>query len=193
MFRRILFMLGLLFIIAVLGGCEAKDNAESLHKMKMLVVAFGPTEEEFHEVIEQDMVKGLNRDVFFMAERYLKYFFKPTGDILNGSESVAYNLSYLFNLPVKLYKNISYDFTLTEDELKGSMMTQAMKWMLVVYDVITALVGLLLALVMLPIGALIGLVAHPIATFLDLIPSLWGLIQSIYAAVAHFFTWESRT
>lgn len=140
--------------------------------------------------------------VFAWAEGDLKYHILLPGDqdrtlcaTLSATNMTAYNISYLLNLPAKLIANIKTDLNmsdaskaskvLSENNLADQIIIKGSTAVFILNDIFTALIGILLALIMLPIGFFIGLIAHPIQTFYDIIPCLLGLVKTIGYAIKH--------
>ncbi|WEK54285.1 MAG: hypothetical protein P0Y55_17345 [Candidatus Cohnella colombiensis] len=187
-------------ILLSLSACGDKIKPLSLYEYKMSAVALsGDTTK-----LSSDEGRAF---AFFAGERHLKYYFKIPGDSihdfdadliaeeLSGPENFSYNVSYILNLPAKLFRNIQADFGMGPfkkemDELEASR-NQALPgaFVLAFKDILTAVIGFILALIMMVFGTIIGTILHPIESITDFIPCCWGLIKTIFYAIIHLFTW----
>ncbi|WP_100403597.1 hypothetical protein [Bacillus sp. FJAT-42315] len=135
---------------------------------------------------------------FAWGEGDLKYHFQLPGDeerwvtgTFSATTMTTYNLSYLVNLPAKLIANIRLDIymwknaddfeRLTNIVAKGSAIT------FIALDIFYAIIGFLVAIIMLPIGLILGFLTSPIQTFLDIFPVLFDSLKTLYYAVRNLF------
>lgn len=191
--RKRLIVLLLLSCVILLTSCDKNNENDSFHELKMTYVALNTDNE----------LTLLKSFPLLMGERQLKYLFLiPNENVavfrdLSGPENFVYNFSYIVNLPAKLYRNIQFDLSVSgETEAKivqSSKFDKAIKVVstgyLIFWDIISSIIGLVLSIVMLFIGTLFGLILHPIKSITTLIPSLIGIVTTIYSAVMNFKKW----
>jgi len=142
--------------------------------------------------------KGMRKLSFAWGEGDLKYHLQLPGDekrwvmeTFSATTMTTYNISYLINLPAKLIANIRLDIEIAKNadsfEKLGNVVLKGTSYFFIALDVFYALLGLIIALVMLPIGFVIALLTSPIQTFLDIIPVIVDLVKTFYYAVKHLF------
>ncbi|RKP48015.1 hypothetical protein D7Z26_22710 [Cohnella endophytica] len=188
----------MLVLVCLLSGCTLTD----VYSVKnAYVLAKGTSSGEISkDLLAVSGATGYSADrkaAFLLAERSLKYHYGIT-DNISGTANIAYNLSYILNLPAKLYRNIQVDLGIGKlsnhsDDMTGAAWqiasSKASAITLILLDIWYAVIGLVSALLMLIFGTLIGLFNHPIRTILDIPALLWGLVKTLYYAIAHFFYW----
>lgn len=131
---------------------------------------------------------------YSFGETDLRYHFRlKSGDFvpttLDLSTNILYNYSYIVNTPSKLIHNIKADFTLGEQYSRG-MKGFIAKWttyIFILWDVLHALTGILLAAIMLILGSILGLLFHPIQSVLNILPVIWNLITTTWHAIVYIF------
>lgn len=107
---------------------------------------------------------------------------------------LSYNVSYILNLPAKLIANIRTDLDILyiEDVVEKSgifnnIVVKGSIAIFIIRDILIALIGFILAIIMVPLGLIIGFIYHPIQTFYDIIPCLWGTLKTTFYAIKHLF------
>ncbi|WP_433943781.1 hypothetical protein [Paenibacillus sp. SN-8-1] len=201
--RRISLLFMMLFMVVLLSGCQLTDNYP--FKTSAVLIA-GSTMKEPSSDLTSLMdgfitPKGIDRKLMLLvAERDLRYHMSFTKE-LSGSGNLAYNISYLLNLPAKLFRNIQADIGIGKyfneqakseagiSSYASSVYSVATPITWIIMDVIYAVIGLFAALLMLVFGTIIGLLHHPINTLTDLPGLIIGVVKTVYFAVAHFFYW----
>lgn len=131
---------------------------------------------------------------YSFGETDLRYHFKlKSGDFvpttLDLSTNFLYNYSYIINTPSKLAHNIKADFTLGDqfsDGLAGAFAKGTM-YIFLIWDVLHAITGLILAVVMLICGSISGLLFHPIQSVINLLPTIWNILTTTWHALANLF------
>ncbi|WP_433943449.1 hypothetical protein [Paenibacillus sp. SN-8-1] len=199
--KRINLALMMLLMVVLLSGCQLTDHYSDKTKLVFFSGSSGETSSDIHaEIIFSNSAESERNTMFLVAERDLQYHWKAATE-LSGTGNIAYNVSYLLNLPAKLYRNIQADLGIGKYFNESSMHSTgldkkvdktasiAAPIVLIVMDVLYAIVGLFGAFIMLIFGTLTGLLYHPINTFKDIPGLLVGLVKTIYYAVAHFFYW----
>ncbi|SFM25385.1 hypothetical protein SAMN03159341_12264 [Paenibacillus sp. 1_12] len=127
------------------------------------------------------------------GETDIRYHFKlATGNFvpttLDLSTNFLYNFTYILNTPAKLVHNLKTNFEMINEPsiAKGTIISKAVSWIFVTWDVMHAIVGVGFAIIMLFFGSIIGLLFHPIQSIVNFLPSLWLMLVSIWHAVANF-------
>ncbi|MEC0371132.1 hypothetical protein [Paenibacillus chibensis] len=110
--------------------------------------------------------------------RIIKGAWMPT--TLDFSTNFLYNASYLLNTPSKLINNLTFDFS---NSLK---IHSSERWIFAIWDILHAISGVFVAIIMLVLGSLIGLVFHPIQSVANFFPSLWLVLLSLWHAISNF-------
>lgn len=122
------------------------------------------------------------------AETDLRYHLKiKTGNwlptTLDFSTNILYNISYILNTPVKLTHNIKADFEIDDAVLS---LNQFERWVFVCWDILHAISGVGIAVIMLFIGSVLGLICHPIQSIVNFFPCLWQVVVTLWHAISHF-------
>ncbi|WP_372631223.1 hypothetical protein [Cohnella sp.] len=68
-----------------------------------------------------------------------------------------------------------------------------MKVAFIFWDILHAITGIGLALVMLFLGSMIGLLFHPIHSIVNLLPALWNGCVTLWHAIAYLFNAMPRS
>ncbi|MBO1515417.1 hypothetical protein [Metabacillus bambusae] len=141
--------------------------------------------------------KEMRELAYAWGEGDLKYHILLPGDegrllteTFSATTMSTYNFSYIINTPAKLVSNIRTDLYIGEMETGfqlGNLVIQGASVWFIVLDIFYALIGLILAIIMLPIGFIVGFITSPLQTLYDIFPSLIGLLKTMYYAVRNFF------
>ncbi len=158
----------LVALMEMMGPSVKKMDAKTKREMAL---AFGETDIRYH--------------LKFKSGNYV-------ATSLDFSTNVLYNFSYIVNTPSKLLHNIKTDIAIEKDYFSNSgMLSRSIgagtKIAFIFWDILQAVTGIGLALVMLLLGSLIGLLFHPIHSIVNLIPALWNVCVTLWHAVAYLF------
>ncbi|MGZ9585920.1 hypothetical protein [Paenibacillus marinisediminis] len=126
------------------------------------------------------------------GETDLRYHFKlKTGNFvpttLDFSTNILYNVSYILNTPSKLIHNIKLDLSISENGLFKRAISSLDVCLFILLDVLHAISGVGLALVMAFLGCILGLVFHPIQSLINFFPSIWQVLVTTWHAISYIF------
>jgi len=152
----------------LLGPSVKKMDAKTKREVAL---AFGETDLRYH--------------LKFKSGNYV-----PTS--LDMSTNFLYNFSYIVNTPSKLIHNIKMDIMIDKEYFANSGKFASgigfgMKIAFIFWDVLHAITGIALAIVMLLLGSVIGLLFHPIHSIVNLLPVLWNLCVTTWHAIVYIF------
>ncbi|WP_433945679.1 hypothetical protein [Paenibacillus sp. SN-8-1] len=199
--KRISVGIMMVLMVILLSGCQLTDSYPL--KTSTVLLAGSSMEEPSSDIASMldGSTSSMDKKVLFLvAERDLRYHWSFTKE-LSGSGNLAYNISYLLNLPAKLFRNIQADIGVGKyfneqaqsesglSSYSNSVYSVATPVTWIIMDIIYAVIGFFAALLMLIFGTIIGLLHHPINTLTDLPGLIVGVVKTVYYAVAHFFYW----
>ncbi|MFC4598204.1 hypothetical protein [Cohnella hongkongensis] len=152
----------------MLGPSVKKMDAKTKREMAL---AFGETDLRYHLKFKSGQ------------------FVAPSLDL---STNLLYNFSYIVNAPSKLLHNIKTDIAIERDYFSNAGTLSrgigaGMKAVFIFWDILYAISGIGIALVMLLLGSVVGLLFHPIHSVVNLIPALWNACVTLWHAIAYLF------
>lgn len=158
----------LVALMEMMGPSVKKMDAKTKREMAL---AFGETDIRYH--------------LKFKSGNYV-------ATSLDFSTNALYNFSYIVNTPSKLLHNIKTDIAIEKDYFANAGMLSrgigvGMKVAFIFWDILHAVTGIGLALVMLFLGSIIGLLFHPIHSIVNLLPALWNGCVTLWHAIAYLF------
>lgn len=111
--------------------------------------------------------------------------FVPT--TLDFSTNILYNVSYILNTPSKLIHNIKLDLMLSDSDIFKDTVRKSDAYLFILLDVLHAISGVGIAIVMSFLGCLLGLVFHPIQSVINFFPSIWQGVVTTWHAISYIF------
>jgi len=172
------------------GLLEASTGEYSKADLVALMETLGPSVKKMDAKTKREMALAF-------GETDIRYHLKfKSGNYvatsLDLSTNLLYNVSYILNTPSKLIHNIKTDIAIERDAFEnsgkvGSAIGFGMKIAFIFWDILHAITGIGLAIIMLLLGSIIGLLFHPIHSIVNLLPSLWNACVTLWHAIAYIF------
>ncbi|AWB46554.1 hypothetical protein DCC85_21885 [Paenibacillus sp. CAA11] len=141
------------------SGLAKEIRKSSAQSKRTIAAAYGETDLRYHL-------------------RLMKGAWVPT--TLDFSTNALYNISYILNTPSKLVHNLKLDFN------NSLALTGSERIIFAIWDVLHAISGIWAAIIMTLLGSIIGLIFHPIQSVVNLLPSIWLVVTSLWEGISNF-------